>query len=470
MVQLYAKIPSAYALDIPLVTESIPDMTKKTLISGLIQKMLAVDPGKRPRAGWLSEAFKLDIQMETTLAKATSAPSTIVRGERHSLLNIDFHKVNANMRHIETLGAYGDPSAGGVNQRIENEAIVQGRGGFPLELDSRLISSEIIVVNMANTHIATVRSTNIEGNLIRIQELRETKSGAILWRHEQPYLQTARHAFPGFSPEGQYGGFLCGKSIVLVDTRSPDILTKIDLPDKLFDVLSFAIGPGARRLAVSVHRYGSKTTFLKHTMMGRPLDVFHVPDEHKSPCMYYTPDGSHLFLTWDSGWAGLHVKPEKRFLIVKSFNINSTEPESRDVKMDKVSKYTYTRLGTITIRNEDCILIDVHFAIPDRGPMGFIMRGERKVDRSVIAISPTGKKYTIYEFQDDNGQEIIMSQGKVMVFEKNGEVKTSDGKKGRLHKTNFEAARIIAFCPPDRAILLSEAGDFQFDTISLDPV
>lgn len=247
-VLLYAKRPSAYALNIPLVSYSIPDERKKTFISTLIQNMLAVDPSKRPPAKLVCEAFKSDIETETPLSKTASGPWAIVRGGRRQLLNIGADEGDSSMRRRDTLGAYEDALAGGVNQG--NEAIVQERGGFPPEWDSRLISPEIIIVNMANSHIATVRSTNIEGNLIRIQELRETKTGAVLWRHEQPYLHTARHAFPSFSPEGQYGGFLCGKSIVLVDTRSPYISTNINLPDRLFDVLSFALGPGSRRLAV----------------------------------------------------------------------------------------------------------------------------------------------------------------------------------------------------------------------------
>jgi hypothetical protein len=128
------------------------------------------------------------------------------------------------------------------------------------------------------------------------------------------------------------------------------------------------------------------------------------------------------------------VHPAKRVLEVECHNVTSKLRESQDVKMDKVWKYN-AMLGTIRFNNENYLVLDVHFSVPNRGIMGYIMRGERKIDRRVVAVSPTGRQKTLFEFEDDNGFEIINSQNKIMVFGINGEINTSTG--------GFNEARIV---------------------------
>jgi hypothetical protein len=114
------------------------------------------------------------------------------------------------------------------------------------------INYDWITANAANTHLATVRLFN-DGDVVRVQELWEIKTGSVVWRHEQSSV-TGSTIFPVLSPDGQYAGFRCDNSITLIDTSSPNLELKFDIPYELYDLQCFALGPGGMRFAIAVYR------------------------------------------------------------------------------------------------------------------------------------------------------------------------------------------------------------------------
>jgi hypothetical protein len=152
-------------------------------------------------------------------------------------------------------------------------------------------------VNFPCTHVATTVRRTREPSEAIVQKLWKAGTEELLWTHKQATPPDIVFGmFPRFTPNGDRVGFFDGEHIIILDVLTPipveleRIHVESEVPDSI--VYSFALGPGARSLALAA----SIDLPLKRItgQSGRPIDIIPgTPDERM--VMYYTLDAQALY-------------------------------------------------------------------------------------------------------------------------------------------------------------------------------
>ena len=243
------------------------------------------------------------------------------------------------------------------------------RFGASVQLEGYVKAFE---VNVTNTRIVTLMYQHLGGTGIRVQQLWNARMGELLWTHKQQCEYSSESVwfmYPRFSPDGKYVGVYDGrKKIILLNGISPTLgeteiidleqLSTYHIEVRIQETRTFAIGLGARRLALAGAHHSPP--YLKYSLSASGRLIDSVPMRHTdvSPRIYYTQDGTTLFYLFTTSWS------RSQHQIIR-FDLTSKSRYPSSEKFTNVSHYTCC--GTVLLncrvdsKKEDYLVLDILF-------------------------------------------------------------------------------------------------------------
>ena len=434
-VLMFAKHPTEYPLDLKIAAENVPDDKKREWFSTAIQELLQLEPARRPSAKDIGLRI---IQLEPARRPtAKDLGLRIIQDRQHDRAGAPRRsRFLPPFRGLASLIVPNLPAM--FSSKEPANFPVKDLATKPYRVSFR--PTDYIVVNALNTHMATCSQRG--GNRF-LQELWELGTGKVLWELETDQIL---EGYPCFSPDGHFAGFRSDLSIVVIKLGKHLRISSINLPPKISHFQYFALSPSAARVCLVIiephGRYSSE--LLAH---GLDTDFLYV----KGPTLFfdlslcYSTDGAHLFFM-SSTMAGSYF--------FQCYEVSSgtpvTVPMTIDQPFGNPLAYSQTRLETIQLNYEDWLVSD--FIHLDTGTSPW---------RKVMAISRAGTQKTMLHLIPDYRGDVIVSQGKVMAFSKDGEIVTSDGERSLFKplKPRGQDGRVLTFTEADEIVFLTSTGD-----------
>jgi phosphoribosyl-AMP cyclohydrolase len=443
--------------------------------------MLAAEPSKRPTAVEIRNQFNATAASPSRLFTSDSNDCNGLTSNVSGINDADIPLQPHERRHshprrisiprtpppmVLNHGILGSP--GQHNHEIPGHGAPRSPEILQAQKEP-LIDPRYLRVNSTNTRIATVTK---KGNFL-VQQLWDAETGQSLWKDKRLFDETFA-CYPSFAPQEPYVGFYDGSGITILDTNSltlplpvrpqpsvPEGPRSSSIPVS-YPIRAFAIGP---RKTIAV----APKTVTKKIKREGIFDIIRIKTVY--PKLNYTPSGTDVFACFAESEG--HVS--KLYLVITCFDISGLK-DKEPLRMESerfIDKYQVH--GVIHFDQEECVVVDVTYSKSDRirKTATHALKTSTQYSRAWIAVSSSGVQTNIKSFERNCNEEIVVSEGKILIVDLKGNVREWQSElmsldHGWFDRLSLPKGKVVAVRKTEEtgsATLLSDEGIFHFAEI-----
>lgn len=238
----------------------------------------------------------------------------------------------------------------------------------------------------------------------------------VLWKHEGNFNKDWE-CHPSFSKSGSWAAFQVGdRKLAVLHIRSTEslVVETIDLGFLTGAIQSLAIECRKHIAVAALQQPG--TEVIKHALEERTIQVVPITILQRFPTLC-RPDKERLILAY--------CDSEQPVETTVTVDIWHGSQQVKRIRLDNVKSFACFGHDSVTLFGRNWYILDITGEIPENLDVGVLFpsqpQPEIKVQRRIVAVSPSGWVRDMYPFTEDDSQTIISDRG-VMVVQSDGQV------------------------------------------------